>query len=555
MRRVLGLILPFLIPFTAMGQVVLNEIYVFGQNHRTTQERFIELRNVGTSTENIAGYSICLSNPYGEEWCDFVQNNSWNATMIKPSKRKIIKINRTQHPDQLLYMNLRCEEATMASLYHQNGKLIDQIEFKDLRNKRSIQRVESEPHLWIYAKPTRKNRNQKTNRASKTITYAMDSVGQKSLPTTARDTSLLGLVKINEAFFVSKPDGFINKDFWVELINVSDEVVDLSSLGLTTDPKAAAASIKEVDPKVNAFLLRPNHLVGVSIDENYSSKKTPLTTYVADSSSTIYLLQNGQVIDSLEVPPLARGESFGRYPDGRSQTRVLIRQTIGNTNRQIFPGVYATPSWVLLHGIGVNVSDYNTVSRPHDSKYRPGVAGSLGAQIQLRNVMTRHYVGLKRQSFRIEADSVISTNFGRGVRQVRGFQRMSYLSFKTEIGYPLVPKLNLFLGMELDVLTQQVAQRQITNRVEIIGEEPTSSSTRDSEFQILSDPIDLNIHLAIEYQIVPQVFFNLSYQQDFISVSARGANDRISTSNIRFQFVVPIHQSNRLKEKFYLFYP
>lgn len=554
MRCFLYFILSLFICQASISQVVINEVYVFGQNYRTTEERFIELRNTGSFNQDLAGYSICLSNDYGEEKCDFIQNDRLNATMIKSSQRKIIKINRREHVDNLLYMNLDCEEVSTASLYDHQGHLIDQIEFKDLRNKKSIFRIESETNQWAYGKPTKKKKNQTPEKDMTPMTYELDSISNKVLSLEARDTNLIGLVKINEVFFISKPDGFINKDFWVELVNVSDQLVDLSTLVLTTDPEAEVDSIKDVDARVNDFLLRPNHFVGVSIDDNYFLRKTPLTCQVKDSSSTIYLMQNGAVIDSLTVPPLTRVQSFGRYPDGNSRTRVLMRQTVGKSNNQIFPGEFSTPSWMLIHTVGVNVSDYNTMGREKDSRYRPGAVGSIGAQVQLRNLISRHYLSLKRQSFRINSDSVITTNFGRGVRKVRGFQRMSYLSAKTEYGYPIVPKLNLFLGMEFDLLIDQIAERRITNQVEITGEAPTIESNSDSEFQILSDPIDLNVHLAIEYQIAPQVFLNLSYHQDFLSLASQGSSDRILTRNVRFQFVIPIYKSNRLKEKSYLFY-
>jgi hypothetical protein len=154
-------------------------------------------------------------------------------------------------------------------------------------------------------------------------------------PPAETEDPTLGPIVINEfmasnATCVQDPQG--DYDDWLELLNVSEEVVDLSGMYL---------SDSEYDPTKWSFpegtTMAPGECLLIWADDDTSAQTGLHTNFKLSSGGETILLvdadsQGNELIDSVTYGALGSDVAYGRYPDGHSALLVLVAPTPGERN-------------------------------------------------------------------------------------------------------------------------------------------------------------------------------------------------------------------------------
>jgi hypothetical protein len=138
-------------------------------------------------------------------------------------------------------------------------------------------------------------------------------------------------------------------DDWIELYNASEATKDLTGYKIYDDP-----ANKYVLP-ANTVIIGKSYLILVCDDTG-----TGLFTNFKLSSigETVYLENvEGNVIDKVQFPSMADGQSYGRYPDGSETFKIsgatTKEQSNGETTGTIINKISRTP---LVPGLTENVT-------------------------------------------------------------------------------------------------------------------------------------------------------------------------------------------------------
>ena len=146
-------------------------------------------------------------------------------------------------------------------------------------------------------------------------------------------------------------------DDWIELYNATDEGKDLSGYKIYDDP-------------ANKYILPANTTIGAKsfLTLVCDDSGTGLFTSFKLSSlgETVYLENiEGDVIDRIEFPLLADGQSYGRYPDGSMNLKISGASTRGASNGEtiaiIINSIARTPLVPAINEpVNVSVEILNT---------------------------------------------------------------------------------------------------------------------------------------------------------------------------------------------------
>lgn len=386
--------------------------------------------------------------------------------------------------------------------------------------------------------------------------FINDKKSEYSISKESDNSQLLNKIVINEVFYVHEMDGFLKKDFWVEIINVSSVPVDINGISLTTDELYGKAPVISRSDTSRLPLLSPGKFISINIRNKYNLKPSYYSQPVF-KSPTIFLYKGEQLLDSITVEPLNRDESFGRYPDGAGDFIHLKYETPGSSNDQILPGQFSKPNVTFIHSLGLGATNFKIENFDEFIKPRVGAQIYFGIQKSHRLFDSRIFLGYLRRSYELDLDTNGISSFGITNTNIEGIERATYLSYAHTIGVFLYPKLKLWLGGDIDfrlTSTSTVDGRLtlIRNNGEII--------ISDFEFDrsaIIPEDIDANLSVEIEYNLHEKIFINVGYHVNVLGINFNSADryeNRVRNKSLHIQFILPIFESDRLKRKSFLFY-
>ena len=552
-RNILVLLTCLFILGSLTAQIKLNEVYIPHDSLSSNTERFIELKNVSDSTVSLKGFKFCLSkNQSSDVNCSIITFSYESETLLKSDEITFVKVNRTPLNDYFLYSQLILDDAKMLFLKGPNGDVVDSVYLFNCIKNQSLSRFENDN--WCQTTPTKGKENLEQN----SLCFRNDAIIEGVDSTLSQDTvDLLPVykkIKLNEIFFVHDPNGFINNDFWVEITNTGEHPVDISQLSLTTDTTKQKVAISTA---FSGYLLQPEQYATINISED--KKHWNGVAVLEDHSPCIYLYFVSYLLDSMTVSPMKRSESMSRLPNGVGEPILVGHQTKGKTNKQILPSENTVNSSMFYHSLGLVLNDYNYDVSNFRTKIHPGVELGLGFEFVHLGLFSRLNFNLSRIGVPFEYDTTIIATNGVLKQTTEGVNRMSYFKTRYELGVPLCPKLNFFIGGGINILTDQEIEGNITSVSEF--DDGTSSQTSTS----LMDPslfkvekIDLDASIALEFNFSSRFHLRVAYFQDYFGIREDDLEFNFSNYSKVHQLMVygifPLARSTKLKYKTYLFY-
>lgn len=556
MKKIFSLIFASFLTHQLFAQVVINEVYLLKKGLHTSQEFFIELYNQNPFDVSIKGYKLLLYDTKGELINEQIISSTYDkVNIIYKNSFQHIKINRSTKSGQFLYCDFNLQDFSALELKDAQNNIVDRVGVLGTSNNKSICRYPDGSNNWMISSVTKNKRNVRGLIIHQTITIKEDLneksvVNEESIIPTLKDK-----IKINEVFYIFSNQDVLHKDYWIELMNVSDEIIDLDSLRMSTDTLYGKQLIFSINKT-----LKPGEYTRVFITHKYEGKSSSnVTLDLAQRSSVIYLFDQTNLIDSVDVPILDRDESLSRFPDGDGLFTPVKFETPGISNNQILPGKYARPARQFIHTIGVNASDYNLKNYKIDLTPSLGVNFGFAYQYAISLFDIRHSLNYKRQGFNANLDTTLTTAFGKIESVTSGKQRMEYLGFSTEIGLPVTEKWSIFYGVDFDIRLNNVTDFLTTTTSTLnSGEVVDQKFEASNDLLIYPDNIDLNLSMAIEHKISNNLALNLSFRRDFgglnfnknDSLGIRGRS--INTNVVQLKLIIPMFQSEELKRKAYL---
>jgi hypothetical protein len=186
---------------------------------------------------------------------------------------------------------------------------------------------------------------------------------------------------------VQDPQG--EYDDWIELLNVSDQEVDLSGMYLTD---------REDDLRKWAFpggtTLAPGAYLVVWADGDDGDEPGLHANFRLSGSGEVVLLvdtdeRGNELLDSMAFPAQEADVSFGRYPDGAEAFEILSFSTPGAANASMVTGVSeettgAKPQRFSLEQNIPNPFNSNTVigfALPENMEVDLGIYNLLGQRV------------------------------------------------------------------------------------------------------------------------------------------------------------------------------
>ena len=174
-----------------------------------------------------------------------------------------------------------------------------------------------------------------------------------ALPATAAfdDLVLNELMAVNER---TAADEYGDYDDWIEIANTGTEAIDLTGLGLTDD---LGEPSKYVFPSMT---LAAGEYLLVWTDDEPEQGNLHAAFKLTSGGESVYLLDGSDVLDSTTFPALEADRSWGRWPDGTGDWKILGAATPGSPNRDEQPPVVA----VFLNE--VMADNYSTLEDPQE---------------------------------------------------------------------------------------------------------------------------------------------------------------------------------------------
>jgi hypothetical protein len=122
---------------------------------------------------------------------------------------------------------------------------------------------------------------------------------------------------INEVYPASGED-------WVELFNNNDSEKDISGYKIYDDAANKYVIPNGTSIAAKSFLIFICDDTGTGLHTNFKLNSTGETVFLENKEA--------ELVDKLEFPALANGQSYGRYPDGSSSMKISGSATQGSSN-------------------------------------------------------------------------------------------------------------------------------------------------------------------------------------------------------------------------------
>ena len=295
---------------------------------------FVELTNVSDQTIDVSGYYLGNSRavPY---------RYRLPQRILGPNESIVVYTSNRNLTDSELHANfsLSSEEGTIV-LSNQNGKIIDLVSYEQLINGFSRQLIDD---VWVDSSDVSPG-------------YPNTVVGVEAFATThmkpAPTLQINELMSRNYLYLAQNMGEFYD---WVELINLSDEPIQLNEYTLSTSKSRRDMYVL---PDV---VLQPNqtYVIMASGEERLTNPRFVHANFKISDIDSIYLYKDGIPIDSVFVADIPVNYSYGRVADGGFAYFAIPTPNAPNgTGRRV---VASTPTVSLPSGV-YNQVDSLTVS-------------------------------------------------------------------------------------------------------------------------------------------------------------------------------------------------
>lgn len=117
---------------------------------------------------------------------------------------------------------------------------------------------------------------------------------------------------------------YASGDDWIEIYNAGDESKDLSGYLIYDDPEKKYALPANTLIGAKGFLILNCDDTGVGLNTNFKLSSSGETVYLENAS--------GDLIDQVEFPELADGQSYARFPDGSDILAITGNISKGSSN-------------------------------------------------------------------------------------------------------------------------------------------------------------------------------------------------------------------------------
>lgn len=187
---------------------------------------------------------------------------------------------------------------------------------------------------------------------------ALISVAGWSIPVSADAEDLV----INELMAVNNrtvPDENGDYDDWIEIANPGSSTVNLAGLALTDDLGSPAAF---VFPDVS---IDPGGYLIVWADDEPDQGDLHAGFKLTSGGESVYLLDGATIVDSTNFPALGDDVSWGRWPDGTGDWKIMGAATPGSENRD------PEPPNVSVYLNEVMADNYSTMEDPQEAGEYP----------------------------------------------------------------------------------------------------------------------------------------------------------------------------------------
>ncbi len=557
MKKAFTILLLFL-GIWSKAQILISEAYFLKSYERTTQEFFIEFYNFSELNVDLNGYKI-LSYNAGSKLLDstVIKANTKNSSILYRSGYNYVKINRSTKNPNFLYINLDVDNTTSIKLLSPKDSILDVVLVNNMTNGKSYCRYPINSNIWGISYTSKKLRNKPHLYGSQIYNYIKTTDSKTSVKII--ESTLKDKIKINEVYLINTQD-ILNKDLWIELINISNENLEIQNLSILTDSICDKQSLfPEYIKSKTKLMLEPKKTTLIYFSPKQDGKYSSFSIDLKCKTTNLALYDSILEIDAVSVPELDRDESYARLPNGLGDFLKVRYKTPNVNNNQVMPGVYARPSYLFLHSLGPSISDYNSVYSKIETKPRLGSIFSVSFQHSFSYLDFRHSMNIKKQGFTIDTDTTLYTGVGKLSSTTKGHQTMSYFGLASELGLSLSTRFKIFYGLEFDIRLNEDADLVTTQTASLnTGEVLSTNVTQTNEYALKLENIDLNLSCALEYNLSKKVFLNASFRKDFgglniyssIPVNKSGA---VSINVFQLKLVLALYQSTKLKHKQYLF--
>ncbi|MBE0638895.1 MAG: lamin tail domain-containing protein [Bacteroidales bacterium] len=146
-----------------------------------------------------------------------------------------------------------------------------------------------------------------------------------------------GAPTVPASYIVGAPDVVLNEIYsqgtsqapdWIEIFNLSDTQANISDYSIYDDGGYSGSRPKKKFP--SGTIIPAKGFIYIIVDDN--SPDGSGFGLIAEGEKVWLENQQGSVIDAIEFPFLSENQSYGRYPDGTGNWRILDYVTKGTAN-------------------------------------------------------------------------------------------------------------------------------------------------------------------------------------------------------------------------------
>lgn len=289
---------------------------------------FIEITNISSDSVNLSDVFVSdsLLRPFRYKLPD---------VSLPPNESVVILTSGKDVVNDQIHANFRLKSKNGSVILSQKDKIIDIVEYQDVINGYARVLVQGQWKDSIAISPGYSNDNQ-----------GIDEFGKKYQPN--KSGLLINEVMSRNTKYL--PHNGANTYDWIELLNNSNQTINLSTYTITTslnDPQRFTL------PNIN---LQPGQyfVLIASGEPNLSTQSYIHSNFKVSDIESIYLLKDDKVEDSVFIADIPVDASYGRVPVGGFA--YMMKPTPGAVNGQGVRQVSNQPKPLLTSGV------YNQVS-------------------------------------------------------------------------------------------------------------------------------------------------------------------------------------------------
>ncbi|MFC2117870.1 CotH kinase family protein [Bacteroidota bacterium] len=306
------------IPFNnqRIHNLFINEIYLSEDGNNNQENSWLEIYNAALESVNISG--LYLSSGNNSQPGIQISDSDTAQTLIPAKSFLILQVN-SNNPDNILNFNLDPEVSDgifrLTQLLENNSYILDSLSYTVINQGKSFGRYpDGSNYLFSF----------------NTI-----SPGSENIPNTGQQISNVYINEILANNTNDLVDSYGEYDDWFEIYNGGTEIIDIGGLYLS-DNYSSPTLYKISDNYPDSTTIYPGEFLVIWADKDINQGILHVDFKLSTGGEELALVQvNGTdtiFIDSLSFGLQTDDISYGRYPDGTNNLKILTRTTPGSSN-------------------------------------------------------------------------------------------------------------------------------------------------------------------------------------------------------------------------------